>query len=66
MIDRTEMELIMGQLNDETWKQILLDCDTNKDGKVIIIYNNTDIIKRVRRLVDKKKVVNRFHRDSYH
>ena len=35
LINREEIELIMGHINDENRNVIISDCDTDKDGKVL-------------------------------
>ena len=37
LINREEIELIMGHVNDENWNVIISDCDNDKDGKVFIL-----------------------------
>ena len=33
-IDKSELENIIGDIDDEFWKDILSECDSNNDGKV--------------------------------
>ena len=38
LIERKELEMIMGEVDAETWTDILADADTDKDGKVWFNY----------------------------
>jgi hypothetical protein len=35
LITKDELEMIMGDIDDDFWKEILEECDTDKDGMVI-------------------------------
>ncbi len=37
---RKELEYMMGEVEDQYWKDVLTECDHNKDGKVLLKLEN--------------------------